>query len=137
MVGLLIISHSRLLAEGLRDLLAQMQPQVGVAAAGGLPDGSLGTSVDVILAALQTLQADDGILALLDLGSAVMSAEMAVESLPESARARIILSDAPFVEGAVLAAISAGLGMSLAQVAESAQEGRAFPKHVGGEPDRR
>jgi PTS hybrid protein len=133
-IGMVLVSHSRGLAEGLRELLAQLQPEIPVRAAGGLPDGSLGTSADVIHEALTTLNQAEGILVLVDLGSAAMSAEMAIEMLPEPQRARVLISDAPLVEGATLAAINAGLGLPLAAVAEAAQEGRHLPKNLQAAP---
>ena len=136
MIGLVIVSHSRRLAEGLCELLAQLQPDVPVRAAAGMPDGTLGTSAMVIQEALSALNHMEGILVLLDLGSAAMSAEMAIEMLPEPARARVLLSDAPLVEGATLAAINAGLGLSLPEVAAAAQEGRHLPKNLQSAPPR-
>ncbi len=128
MVGLVIVSHSATLAAGVAELLADMQPDVPVRAAGGGPDGTLGTSADTITRAIAALDNPDGVLVFVDLGSAVMSAEMALEGLSPDQRGRVTISDAPLVEGAVLAAVNAGLGLSLAEVAASAREAREFPK---------
>jgi PTS hybrid protein len=129
-VGILVVSHSERLAVGLVELLAQMQPGLPVRAAGGGPDGGLGTSADKIHRAMLELDSPDGTLVLLDLGSAVMSAEVAIERLTPDQRKRVLISDAPLVEGAILAAMNAGLGLPLAQLAISAQEARQFPKNV-------
>ncbi len=76
-VGLVIVSHSARLAEGVAELAGQMaQDKVAIAVAGGTVDGALGTSVEKILGALQEVDGPDGILVLLDLGSAVMATEM-------------------------------------------------------------
>lgn len=130
MIGIVVVSHSDQLAAGLADLITQMQPDVPVRAAGGASDGGLGTSADKIHQALIELDSPDGILVFLDLGSAVMSAEVALERLMADQRARVLISDAPLVEGAILAALNAALGLSLAQVAASAQAARQFPKNV-------
>jgi dihydroxyacetone kinase DhaKLM complex PTS-EIIA-like component DhaM len=81
-----------------------------------------------VTAALQKASNPDGTLVLLDLGSAVMITEMALEMLDPSERTRIIISTAPLVEGAVLAAVEASAGSTLQEVAEAANEGRDMPK---------
>jgi dihydroxyacetone kinase phosphotransfer subunit len=134
MIGIVIVSHSRQLAEGLCDLLREMQPGTRVCAAGGAPDGGLGTSAEMIHQALLELDHCDGVLVFVDLGSAVMSAEIAIEWLPEPRRARVLISDAPLVEGAILAAMNVGLDLSLAEIAASAQEARQFPKNLSRVP---
>lgn len=128
MIGLVLVSHSAKLAEGLQELIAQMQPEVPVRAAGGAADGSLGTSAEAIHRAIIDLGSPDGVLVLIDLGSAAMSAEIAVEWLDEAQRDRVILSDAPMVEGAVIAAAQAPRARSLAELAEAVQQARRFPK---------
>jgi multiphosphoryl transfer protein len=116
-VGLVIVSHSAQLAVGVVELAGQMaQGKTPIAAAGGAIDDVLGTSVDKILAAIQSVDGPDGVLVLLDLGSAILSAEMALEMLSDEQRERIRLSFAPLVEGAVAAALEASLGRTLAQV---------------------
>jgi dihydroxyacetone kinase phosphotransfer subunit len=130
-VGLVLVSHSALLAQGLAELVAHMQPELPVRAAGGTNDGRLGTSADRIHQAVVEIDNPDGVLILLDLGSAVMSTEIALEWLTEEQRARVMISDAPLVEGAVVAATNAGLNLSLAELAATAQEARHFPKEVG------
>ena len=137
MVGLVLVSHSAKLAAGLADLIAQMQPDVPVQAAGGMPDGRLGTSADAIHAAIQAVDSAAhaaGVLILLDLGSAALSTEVALEFLRPEERARVVVSDAPLVEGAVLAAMHAALGGSLSEVAQSVEEARHFPKNVAPLP---
>jgi phosphoenolpyruvate---glycerone phosphotransferase subunit DhaM len=119
-VSLVLISHSQLLGNGLRDMVAQVAgPDVSVAVAAGTEDGRLGTSAPLITSALRTALAGesggptDGVLVLLDLGSAALSLEIALEDLTEAERSRVRVSEAPLVEGAVLAAVQASVGASL------------------------
>jgi dihydroxyacetone kinase phosphotransfer subunit len=118
MIGILIISHSAQVAAGVRQLAEQMaKGQVRIAAAGGTHEGDLGTSADLIIQALGELRGVDAVLALVDMGSAVMSAEMALEvgGIP------FRLSGAPLVEGSVVAAVEATRpGATLDEVAAAA-----------------
>jgi dihydroxyacetone kinase phosphotransfer subunit len=127
-VGLLIISHSRKIAEGARELAEQMtQQQVPIADAGGTLDGELGTSAELIRAAADRLISDgraDALLVLVDLGSAVMSAEIALEDFGAPYR----LSDGPLVEGALMAAVEASIGGDLERVAAVAEQSKALRK---------
>lgn len=128
-VGLVIVSHSARLAEGVVELAAQMaRGAVRLVAAGGTDEGGLGTSVQKVLTALIAAEAGDGVLVLVDLGSAGLVAEMAVEQLPERRRSRIRLSGAPLVEGAVVAAVEASIGSPLDQVAAVAEEAAMLSK---------
>ncbi len=122
-VGLVIVSHSARLAAGVAELAGQMsQGKTPIAAAGGTMNDVLGTSVDRIVAAIQSVDGPDGVLVLLDLGSAILSAEMALEMLSDDQRERVRLSFAPMVEGAVAAALEASLGRTLAQVQQVAEK---------------
>lgn len=131
MIGVVLVSHSARLAEGLAELISSVQPDLRVRAAGGTNDGRLGTSADRIYQAICDVYTPEGVLILLDLGSAVMSAEVALEWLGEDQRAHVLMSDAPLVEGAVLVATNAALGFTLDELAASAQEARHFPKDIG------
>jgi dihydroxyacetone kinase phosphotransfer subunit len=136
LVSLVLVSHSKTLAEGLRDMVVQVAgDSVRVAAAGGTADGRLGTNAEAILDAIRANLADggDGVLVLLDLGSAWLSVEMALEELSDTERARICVSEAPLVEGAVLAAVQASVGASLAEVAAAAASAAAMSKGPGGQ----
>jgi PTS hybrid protein len=127
-VSLVIVSHSARLAEGVVELAEQMaQSKVAIAAAGGTADGTLGTSVDKIIDALQQVDGPDGTLVLLDLGSAVMATEMAVEAFARD-RQHVMISPAPLVEGAVIAAVEASIGNSLQEVADAAVNASTLPK---------
>lgn len=132
-VGIVVVSHSQRLAEGVAELAGQMtHGEVTIAAAGGTDTGELGTSMEKVLRALEAADSGDGALVLMDLGSATMVATMAVEQLPEERRARVRLSDAPLVEGAVVAAVEAGIGSNLAQVEATAKAAATMDKGIGG-----
>jgi multiphosphoryl transfer protein len=128
MVGIVIVSHSARLADGVVELATEMAgPDVTMVAAGGmdLPDRPLGTDATLIARAIDRAWADDGVLVLMDLGSAVLSAEMAAEMMPDERQARLLLCEAPLVEGAVAAAVAARLGDPLDKVAAEARGGLA------------
>src|SRR6266511_1248579 len=126
MVSLLIVSHSAQLAAGVKEFAAQVSGgRVQIADAGGTADGALGTSVELIQAGLQQIASPDGTLVLVDLGSAVLSVEMAIEALGAG---RVQISDAPLVEGAYLAAIEASAEASLEETAAAALQARAMVK---------
>ncbi|MGZ4133411.1 MAG: dihydroxyacetone kinase phosphoryl donor subunit DhaM, partial [Actinomycetota bacterium] len=135
MVGIVLVSHSHEAAEGTAALARQMGGEgVAIATAGGLEgdDHPIGTDAMRVLAAIEDVWSDDGVLVLMDLGSAVLSAEMAVEFLDDERRPRVLLSDAPFVEGAVAAAVSARLGLPLEDVEREARGGLAGKSaHLG------
>ncbi|MBP2458544.1 PTS hybrid protein [Clavibacter michiganensis] len=124
-VGLVLVSHSALIAHGLVDLARQMAPTVALVPAGGSGDGTrddagIGTSFDVVSAALAEAEGGDGVVVLADLGSAYLTAETAVDVLDEDAAARVVVVRAPLVEGAVAAAVAAETGGSLEDVAAAA-----------------
>ena len=126
MVGIVIVSHSAALAGGVRELAAQMAgPDVRLEAAGGIdaPEPALGTDAVRVAEAIGRADTGDGVLVLMDLGSAVLSAETALDLLPADQRERVVLSEAPLVEGAVAGAVSARLGASLREVAAEARGG--------------
>ncbi|MCD6363688.1 MAG: phosphoenolpyruvate--protein phosphotransferase [Synergistetes bacterium] len=124
MVGIVVVSHSDKLAEGVVELAKQMTggKEIPIRAAGGLDDGSLGTSFEKILNAINEVYSEDGVLILMDLGSAIMTTQMCVESLPEEMQAGIKLCNAPLVEGAVAAAAATAQGLSLDEVKKRAEE---------------
>ena len=120
MVGIVVVSHSRSLAEGVVELAREMGgDELALEAAGGLEDGSMGTDAERVRAAIERAMTDDGVLVLMDLGSALMSAEMAVEFLESGGE--VALSEAPLVEGTVAAAVAARGGASLAEVRAEAR----------------
>jgi phosphoenolpyruvate-protein phosphotransferase/dihydroxyacetone kinase phosphotransfer subunit len=124
-VGIVIVSHSETLASGVRELAAEMAgPDVRLELAGGLAEeGALGTDAVRVLEAIGRADSGDGVLVLMDLGSAVLSAETALDFLTPEQRESVLLCGAPLVEGAVAAAVAARLGESLAEVAKEASGG--------------
>lgn len=129
MVGIVIVSHSAKLAEGVVEIASQMaEAECRIEAAGGLEDGSIGTDATRILRAIQAVDSGDGVVVLADLGSAILSTETALDFLSGEERNRVRIADAPVAEGAVGAAVSASAGLSLAEVAESAEEARSMHK---------
>lgn len=125
-VGLVIVSHSGKLAEGVVEVAAQMAPDVAVRAAGGLPGGEIGTDYESVLAALEQADSGAGVVVLYDLGSAQMTAEMAVETLADPDTAVVL--DAPLVEGAIAAAVAAQGGSDRSAVAEAARSAARHPE---------
>jgi PTS hybrid protein len=131
-VGFVLISHSPKIAEGTADLVRQMAGEVEMAAVGGDSEGSFGTDPDRIREAVEGLDADE-VLIFMDLGSAVLSAEMVLEMLEEDIRDRVQLVDAPLVEGAFSAAVIASTGADADECVEAAMEARTESKlHEGG-----
>jgi len=119
-VGIVLVSHSARLAEGAAELAAQVGGgTVTVLAAGGTDDGGLGTSAEKVACALRGAEAGAGVLVLPDLGSAVLTVRALLPDLPD---AHVTLVDAPFVEGAVAAAVTAAAGADLTAVAKAAEE---------------
>ncbi len=142
MVGLVVVSHSEALADGVVALAREMGgEELKIEPAGGLEEpGALGTDAERVRAAIERARSDDGVLVLMDLGSALMSAEFAIEML-DTNDGPVMLSEAPLVEGAVAAAVAARGGASLEEVAAEArgalamkasQLGAEGPEAAGG-----
>ncbi len=126
MVGIVLVSHSRKVAEGLSEMLAQIgSAEVPVFVAGGAADGRLGTSPDSVAAAIREADRGDGVVIIPDLGSAVLSVKTVLEDIASD---RVVLVDAPFVEGSVAAAVTAASGGSLEEVSDAARQARDIPK---------
>jgi phosphoenolpyruvate-protein phosphotransferase/dihydroxyacetone kinase phosphotransfer subunit len=122
-VGLVIVTHSATLAEGVAELARGMGGEVPIELAGGIdtPEPGLGTDAVRVAEAIERADQGDGVLVLMDLGSAVLSAEMALDMVSAERRARVLLTEAPLAEGAVAAAVTAKLGASLEEVAAEAR----------------
>ncbi|MEM7128596.1 MAG: dihydroxyacetone kinase phosphoryl donor subunit DhaM [Chloroflexota bacterium] len=144
MVNLVIVSHSLLLAQGVKQLSDEMintgstheipsshKPKI-VAVGGVKHHGSwgLGTNSIEIAEAIRRVWSHDGVLILADLGSALINAEMAIEFLDEPMRDRCLVSNAPLVEGSVIASMEASLGKTLSQVEEAANAACQLVKTV-------
>lgn len=124
-VSIVVVSHSEKIADGAVELAAQMAPDVAILAAGGTKDGRIGTSLEKVLAALEQA-GGDGTVVLTDLGSAVMTAESALEFLEDAAG--VLLADAPLVEGLVAAAVAAQGGADVQAVREAAEAAGGRPR---------
>jgi multiphosphoryl transfer protein len=137
-VGIVIVSHSYRIAEGVAELAREMGgPDVRLETAGGLdlPEHPIGTDAALVMAAIERAWSEEGVLVLMDLGSAVLSAEMALEFLEDERREKILLCEAPIVEGAVSAAVTARMGATLEAVAAEARGGLAGKiAHLGPTP---
>jgi phosphoenolpyruvate---glycerone phosphotransferase subunit DhaM len=122
-VGIVIVSHSPLVAKGTADMVRQMVgDEVPLAYCGGNSDGGLGTSVESILKAIDMAWSEAGVAILVDLGGAETNSEMAVEMLPNDRARRVVVCNAPIVEGAVIAATEASGGAPLDLVKRTAEE---------------
>ncbi|QJP17097.1 PTS-dependent dihydroxyacetone kinase phosphotransferase subunit DhaM [Starkeya sp. ORNL1] len=122
-VGIVIVSHSAKVAEGAADMVRQMVGDaVPLAFAGGNAEGGLGTDVAAIMAAIDAAWSEAGVAVLVDLGGAETNSEMAVEMMDEDRRERIVICNAPIVEGAVIAATEASGGSPLDVVKRTAEE---------------
>ncbi|HET9045910.1 MAG TPA: dihydroxyacetone kinase phosphoryl donor subunit DhaM [Casimicrobiaceae bacterium] len=122
-VGIVIVSHSPKVAEGAADMVRQMVgDSVPLAWTGGNPEGGLGTDVASIITAIERAWSDAGVAVLVDLGGAETNSEMAIEMLESSRRDRVVVCEAPVVEGAVMAATEASGGATLDAVRRTAEE---------------
>jgi len=128
-VGLVLVSHSASIAEGLAELVAQVAgPSVSIVAIGGASDGSLGTDGGRVLDALREAAAGSGAVVLMDLGSSVLAVRAAQEELSPKELERVVVADAPLVEGAVAAGVTASTGATAEEVAAAAREARGAAK---------
>ena len=122
-VGIVIVSHSSKVAEGAADMVRQMVGEsVPLAATGGNSEGGLGTDVGKIMEAIDSAWSEAGVAVLIDLGGAETNTEMAIEMLDEERQGRVVICNAPIVEGAVIAATEASGGSPLDIVKQTAEE---------------
>lgn len=131
MVGLVLVAHSPELLRGLRAMIAQAAGSVPVQVAGGTALGALGTNAPAVASALRaglSSAGGDGIVVMLDLGSAVLALDIALESLSQAERDRVRISEGPIVEGSILAAVEAASGASVEAVLAAADGAARAPK---------
>ena len=122
-VGIVIVSHSPKVAEGAADMVRQMVgDSVPLAWTGGNPEGGLGTDVAAIVAAIERAWSEAGVVILVDLGGAETNSEMAIDLLEPARRDKVLVCEAPVVEGAVMAATEASGGAALDAVRRTAEE---------------
>jgi len=139
MVGIVIVSHSRRLAEGVVELVTQMtQGKCNIAIAGGVDDEQypIGTDSIRVMAAIEEVHDEGGVLVLMDLGSALLSTEVAIELLPPEIAETVQLCSAPIVEGAMAAAVAAAANLPIDMVRAEAMGALAGKQsHLGDEPE--
>lgn len=130
MVSFIVITHSPILAEGVCEEARIMAPDAVIIPAGGTDDGEIGTSINKITSAINTAYTEDGVIILADMGSAIMTARLAVEELDDDMAENIFIADCPLVEGAVLGTVLSVSGDSaqsitdeLSHVAENSKLG--------------
>lgn len=129
-VGLLLVSHSSKIAEGVAELAHQMAATVTIVAAGGTDEDGIGTSFEKVQSGLASADSGDGVVVLYDLGSALLTTETAVDFLEDDAvRERVRVVDAPLVEGAVAAAVAAEMGSGLDDVVAAARTAGGVPEN--------
>ena len=125
MVGIVIVSHSRELADSIVEFTKMMAPEALIRAAGGMDDGTLGTSYEKIYQAIEDVYSEDGVLVMMDMGSAVMTTEMVLEEMSDK---KIEMIDCPIVEGAVAATVAASAGADFEEVKQNALEAKTAAK---------
>ncbi|SDK14301.1 Phosphocarrier protein HPr /dihydroxyacetone kinase DhaM subunit [Cryobacterium psychrotolerans] len=130
-VGLVFVSHSVKIAEGLVDLARQMAATTTLVPAGGTDDGGIGTSFTKVIEAITAADSGAGVAILCDLGSAILTAETARDFLGHEVRSRVHIVDAPLVEGGVAAAVTAETGGDLPAVVRAAHSARALAEEAG------
>lgn len=125
-VGIVLVSHSQKIADGTRELALEMAPDARIISAGGMSDGSLGTDLAKITEAIEAVDSDEGVLVIIDLGSAFMTSEMAIDTLDKKDHVEIV--DVPFVEGAIYAAIESALGSNKEKIKSVLEKVKLEPK---------
>ena len=125
MVGIVIVSHSKNLVDSVVEFTGLMAPDANIAAAGGIEDGSFGTSFEKIHKAIESVYSEEGVIVLMDMGSAVMTTEMVLDMFePDTVK----MADCPLVEGAVVATINAVSGMKMDEILAALSQVAGTPK---------
>ena len=125
MVGIVIVSHSKNLADSVVEFTGLMAPDANIAAAGGMEDGSFGTIFEKIQKAIESVYSEEGVIVLMDMGSAVMTTEMVLDMFePDTVK----MADCPLVEGAVVATINAVSGMKMDEILAALSQVAGTPK---------
>src|SRR6202171_4617332 len=127
MGGIVLVSHIAELARGLPAPARQVAgPEVRIEAAGGGPEGSLGTSGDVVRHAIESADQGDGVVILCDLGSAILTVRHVLDGNGHGGKIRLV--DAPLVEGAIAAAVMSAASRPLEEVIKAAEDARGANK---------
>lgn len=116
MINILLASHSKKLADGLREILIQMAPDVKILASGGDKYGNIGSNFDEINELINKYAKDDGLIIFFDLGSSMMNCQMAIDMLDEEKKSKVYLSGTPLIETSVQAAVNASSGETLDEI---------------------
>ena len=125
MVGIVIVSHSKNLADSVVEFTGLMAPDAKIAAAGGMEDGGFGTSFEKIQKAIESVYSEEGVIVLMDMGRAVMTTEMVLDMFePDTVK----MADCPLVEGAVVATINAVSGMKMDEILAALSQVAGTPK---------
>lgn len=117
MVNILLASHSKKLAEGLREILLQMAPGVEIIASGGDNEGNIGSNFDEINELIGKYAKDEGLVVFFDLGSSMLNCQMAIDMLDEEKKSKVYLAGTPLIETSVQTAVNASAGQSLDEIA--------------------
>lgn len=118
MINILLASHSKKVAEGLREILIQMAPDVNIQVSGGDNEGHIGSNFEEINEIINKYATDDGLVIFFDLGSSMLNCQMAIDMLDEEKKSKVYLSGTPIVETSVQVAVSASAGQTLEEAIE-------------------
>ena len=118
MINILLASHSKKVAEGLREILIQMAPDVNIQVSGGDNEGNIGSNFEEINEIINKYATDDGLVIFFDLGSSMLNCQMAIDILDEEKKSKVYLSGTPIVETSVQVAVSASAGQTLEEATE-------------------
>lgn len=129
MIGIVVVSHSDKISTGIVELCKQMaRDDIKIVPAGGTRDGRLGTDATLIMEAIEEANSGDGVAILADMGSSIMSSEIAIEMLPEKIKKKVVILDAPIVEGSLAAAIQACISNDLEDILRAGMEAKYMNK---------
>ncbi|RBP38977.1 dihydroxyacetone kinase phosphoryl donor subunit DhaM [Garciella nitratireducens] len=129
MIGLVIVSHSNKISNGIVDLCYQMAGKnIKIISAGGTSDGRIGTDPIFIKEAIEKANDGDGVVILADIGSSIMSSELAIEMLEKDLQEKTYILDTPIVEGAVAVAVQACMSNDIQEILNVAEEARQTRK---------
>ncbi|AGB41938.1 dihydroxyacetone kinase, phosphotransfer subunit [Halobacteroides halobius DSM 5150] len=125
MIGIVLVSHSRKLAEGIEELALEMIPRkIPLVSIGGDEDGRIGTDIDEIIEAVKEVYSENGVLIIGDVGSSLMNSKEALDILELDGYENVAVSGAPLVEGAMIAAVEANLGKGLREIKRKVESKR-------------
>ncbi|WP_027340104.1 dihydroxyacetone kinase phosphoryl donor subunit DhaM [Halonatronum saccharophilum] len=125
MVGIVVVSHSYKIAEGVKELTKELVPrEVPLISIGGTSDGRIGTELEDIIDAVEKVYTKEGVIIIGDVGSSLMNSKVALEILDLEGYENVAISSAPLVEGAMVAAIESNLGKNLKTIKEKIESKR-------------